>query len=138
MNSNNLLNHLIFRPDSMAAKALNITRFQLPEQTKLCIWRSLVTLEFPENGCLKSVEREFNVASSGSKEILVTKVEQSLEVLLYIQILVCGSDEWGADCAGCCHCAQGAACHNVTGACPAQVGCSDCWTGDTCQQRRKS
>lgn len=50
--------------------------------------------------------------------------------------LVCGSDEWGADCAGCCHCAQGASCHNVTGECPAQVGCSDCWIGDTCQQRK--
>lgn len=45
----------------------------------------------------------------------------------------CGTDEWGADCAGCCHCDQGAACHNITGECPVQVGCSDCWTGENCQ-----
>jgi hypothetical protein len=30
---------------------------------------------------------------------------------------------------------SGAACHNITGECSANIGCSDCWTGDTCQTR---
>ncbi|KAI6188477.1 EGF-like domain-containing protein [Aphelenchoides besseyi] len=44
----------------------------------------------------------------------------------------CGADEWGADCVGCCHCANGVACHNVTGEC-GTIGCSDCWLGSNCQ-----
>lgn len=114
---------------------------------------------YPENGCSKSETSEFNDAKQESRGILVMKVRYNScyninqfslsrlwprrvgQVAFVIPfrtikqhriVSQCGC-YLGADCAGCCHCAQGAACHNVTGECPAQVGCSDCWEGSNCQ-----
>jgi hypothetical protein len=52
---------------------------------------------------------------------------------------VCASGEWGADCAGCCHCSGDRPCNNVTGECADSGGaCAECWTGPSCQESGSS
>ncbi|KAK0417416.1 hypothetical protein QR680_012996 [Steinernema hermaphroditum] len=47
----------------------------------------------------------------------------------------CAAGEWGADCAHCCHCADGG-CHALTGECTTGT-CAECWFGGNCQQKKE-
>uniref|UniRef100_A0A1I8ASX4 Nidogen n=1 Tax=Steinernema glaseri TaxID=37863 RepID=A0A1I8ASX4_9BILA len=47
----------------------------------------------------------------------------------------CSAGEWGADCAHCCHCADGG-CLAATGEC-ASGSCAECWFGTSCQQKKE-
>ncbi|TKR78276.1 hypothetical protein L596_019108 [Steinernema carpocapsae] len=45
----------------------------------------------------------------------------------------CSMGEWGADCASCCHCAEGG-CNALSGECNSG-SCAECWFGSNCQQK---
>ncbi|CAJ0943292.1 unnamed protein product, partial [Mesorhabditis belari] len=47
----------------------------------------------------------------------------------------CSAGEWGADCDGCCHCAEGG-CDAVNGGC--KSGCGECWMGVACSTKKEN